>query len=124
MLFIVISCVSTSKIIRLLQFLQFTITFILLILIVLLFRFIVTKLRNIGFVKVVDNILGAFYGFVRCFVILVIISLIIKLLSPLSFMDSITNYISSSFLGNLVYGQIDNILDNFLSYTDIITALF
>lgn len=102
----------------------FTITFILLILIVLLFKFIVSKLRNNGAVKFVDNFLGAFYGFLRCFVILIIISLVIKLLSPISFMDPVTNYISGSFFGNLVYGQIHNILDNILSYSDIITAIF
>lgn len=102
----------------------YVITFILLVLIVLLFKLIVNKLRNIGFVKVVDNTLGAFYGFVRCFIILVIICVIIKILSPISFMKPVTNYISGSFFGNLIYGQIHNILDNILSYTDIIKSIF
>ncbi len=103
---------------------SFTITFILIWLIVLLFKFIIIKLRTNGFVKTVDNIFGALYGILRCFIILVIISLIIKLLSPLSFMNPITTYISNSFIGNLIYGQIDIILDNFLGYSDIIRSIF
>lgn len=102
----------------------YTITFVLLILIVLLFKFIVNKLRNIGAVKFVDNFLGAFYGFIRCFIILVIICLVIKLLSPISFMKPVTNYISGSFFGNLIYGQIHTILDNILGYSEIITSIF
>ena len=102
----------------------FAITYILICLIVLLFKFIVNKLRNIGFVKVVDNIFGALYGAFRCFIILVIISTVINLLSPFNFMDSIVNYINNSFFGNLIYGQINNIIDNLLGYTDVVTSLF
>lgn len=102
----------------------FVITYILICLIVLLFKFVVNKLRNIGFVKVVDNIFGALYGAFRCFIILVVLSTVINLLSPFSFMDSIINYISNSFLGNLIYGQINNIIDNLLGYSDIINSLF
>lgn len=102
----------------------FVITYIIICLIVLLFKFIVNKLRNIGFVKVVDNILGALYGVFRCFIILVIISVVINLLAPISFMEPVTNYINGSFLGNLIYGQINNIIDNLLGYSDIVLAIF
>ena len=102
----------------------FAITYILICLIVLLFKFIVNKLRNIGFVKVVDNILGSLYGAFRCFIILVIISVVINLLAPMSFMEPVINYINGSFLGNLIYGQVNNIIDNLLGYSDIVLAIF
>lgn len=103
---------------------SFAITFILLCLIVLLIKFIINKLRAIGFIKVVDNILGAFYGIVRGLLILVGICFVIKLLSPISFMQPITNYISQSFFGRIVYTQITTLLDNFFSYNDIIHLIF
>lgn len=103
---------------------SFAITFILLVLIVLLFKFIIDKLRTIGFIKIVDNILGAFYGIVKCLLILVSICFVIKLLSPISFMKPVTNYISNSFFGKIVYNQITNLLDNFFSYNDIINSIF
>ncbi len=102
----------------------FIITYILICLVVLLFKFIVNKLRNIGFVKIVDNILGALYGAFRCFIILVILSVVINLLSPISFMEPVTAYISKSFFGNLIYGQINSIIDNLLGYSDIVLAIF
>ena len=102
----------------------FIITYILIGLVVLLFKFIVNKLRNIGFVKIVDNILGALYGAFRCFIILVILSVVINLLSPISFMEPVTVYISKSFFGNLIYGQINRIIDNLLGYSDIVFAIF
>ena len=102
----------------------FVITYILICLIVLLFKFVVNKLRTIGFVKLVDNIFGALYGVLKCFIVLVIICFIINLMSPISFMKPVTNYISNSFFGNLIYGQINNILDNFLGYSDLINLIF
>lgn len=103
---------------------SFAITFVLICLIVLLFKFIINKLRNIGFIKIVDNILGAFYGIVQGLLILVAICFVIKLLSPISFMQPITNYISQSFFGRIVYTQITTLLDNFFSYNDIIHLIF
>lgn len=103
---------------------SFTITFILLLIFILLFKLLINKLRNIGLIRVVDNILGAFYGIINALVILVSICFIIKLLSPISFMKPVSNYISSSFFGKVIYSQITNLLDNFLSYSDIINAIF
>ena len=103
---------------------SYIIIYLIICLVVLLFKLLINKLRTIGFVKVVDDILGALYGVLRCFLILVAICFIIKLMSPISFMKPITNYINSSFFGNIIYGQIANLLDNFLSYTDIIQSIF
>lgn len=102
----------------------FAITFILLWLIVFLIKLLVNKLRNIGLVRIVDNILGAFYGFLRGIAILVIICIVIKLLAPISFMKPVTNYISNSFFGKIIYVQITNLLDNLLGYTDFINLIF
>ena len=102
----------------------FAITYILICLIVLLFKFIVNKLRNIGFVKVVDNIFGALYGAFRCFIILVIISTVINLLSPFNFMDSVINYINGSFFGRFLYKIINEFMNNYLSFSDIISSIF
>lgn len=103
---------------------SYAITFALLFLVVLLFKLLINKLREIGFVRIVDNTLGAFYGIIRALVILIIICLVIKLLSPLSFMKPVTSYIESSFFGKLIYNQITNLLDNFFSYSDIISSIF
>ena len=103
---------------------SYAITFALLFGIVLLFKLLIKKLREIGFIRIVDNTLGAFYGIARAFVILIIVCFIIKLLSPISFMSSVTNYIESSFFGKLIYNQITNLLDNFFSYSDIISSIF
>lgn len=103
---------------------SFAITFVLLFLIVILIRLLINKLRTVGFVKIVDNILGAFYGIVQGLLILVGVCFIIKLLSPISFMKPVTNYISNSFFGKIVYNQITNLLDNFFSYSDIINSIF
>lgn len=102
----------------------FVVTFLLLTLVILLFKLLINKLRNIGLVRVVDNILGAFYGVLRALFILVCISIVIKILSPISFMKPVTNYISDSFFGKLVFNQITNLFDNLLSYTDIVNLIF
>lgn len=103
---------------------SYTITILLLFLVVILIRLLIKKLREVGFIRIVDNILGAFYGIIRALLILVSICFVIKLLSPISFMKPITNYISESFFGKIVYTQIANLLDNFLSYTDLINLIF
>ena len=64
----------------------FVTSVILLYLIVWLFKLLATKLRTIGFVKIVDNIFGSFYGIFKCFITLIIICFIIELLSTFSFM--------------------------------------
>ena len=97
---------------------------LLLYLIVWLISLLVKKLREIGFVKYVDTALGALYGLFRCLIVLIIICLVIKLLSPFTFMETVTNYISDSFFGKLIYNQINNFFDNYLSFQDIINSIF
>lgn len=96
----------------------------LLYLTVFLISLLVKKLREIGFVKVVDTTLGALYGLFKCFIVLVGICIVIKLLSPISFMSSVTNYISESFFGKLIYNQVNAFIDNYLSFSDIIKVIF
>ena len=103
---------------------SFVTSVLLLYLIVWLISLLVKKLREIGFVKFVDNFLGAVYGLFRCFLILVGICLILKLLSPFAFMDSVTNYINGSFFGKIIYGSISDLFDNYLSFSDIVHAIF
>ncbi len=102
---------------------SFVTSMLLLFGIILLFRLLVKKLRQVGFVKIVDNTLGAIYGIFRAFLILVGICLIIKLISPLGFMQPVTNYINGSFLGRFIYGQINSFFDNFLSFKDLVTLI-
>jgi hypothetical protein len=102
----------------------FVTSVLLLYLIVWLFKLLVKKLRTIGFVRFVDNTLGAIYGIFRCFIILVIICLVIKLLSPFAFMQSVTSYINGSFFGKFIYSTINNFFDNYLNFNDVATAIF
>lgn len=102
----------------------FTITFLLVTLVVLLFKLLINKLRSVGLIRVVDNILGSIYGLARGLFIIVMVFLVIKFLSPISFMKPVTNYISSSFFGKLIYNQLTNLLDNLLGYTDFINIIF
>lgn len=103
---------------------SFIISIILIYFTVWLLTMLVEKLRTIGFVKVVDNILGIGYGLFRCLLFLIVISLIIKLLSPLSFMTNVINYINSSAIGKIIYYQINNFIDNYLNFADIFTNIF
>lgn len=116
--------VSTSYSTFFVTIISFVTSMLLLFLIILLIKLLVNKLRTIGFVKVVDNSLGAVYGLFRCFIILIIVCIVIKLLSPIPFMESVTNYISESFFGKMIYNQINAFIDNFLSFQDIITLIF
>jgi uncharacterized membrane protein required for colicin V production len=100
----------------------FVTTVALLYLIVWLIKILIEKLRTIGFVKFVDTTLGAIYALFRCLLILIVICFVIKLMSPLSFMQPVTAYINNSFFGNLIYGQISNLLDNYLSFSDLIKS--
>lgn len=102
---------------------SFVTSMILLYLLVLLFRLIAKKLRQVGFIRIVDNIFGAFYGLVRCLIILIILSCIIKVLSPISWMKDVANYINGSFFGRLIYNQISNFFNNFLNFNDIVRAI-
>lgn len=102
---------------------SFVTSMLLLFGIILLFRLLVKKLREVGFVKAVDNTLGAIYGIFRAFLVLVGICLIIKLISPFNFMEPVTNYINGSLLGRFIYGQINSFFDNFLSFKDIIASI-
>ena len=100
----------------------FVTTVALLYLVVWLIKLLIEKLRTIGFVKFVDTSLGAIYALFRCLLILIIVCFIIKLISPFNFMQPVTAYINDSFFGNLIYGQISNLLDNYLSFSDLIKS--
>lgn len=102
----------------------FVTSFILLYIVIWLFQKLVNKLRTIGFVKFVDNFLGCLYGLFRCLLVLIILCFVVKLISPFTFMDSVVAYIDKSFFGNLIYGQISSFIDNYLSFSDIINAIF
>ncbi len=102
-----------------LSIISFVTSLILVFLVVLLFKFLVNKLRTVGFIKIVDNIMGCFYGLFRCFIIFIIICLILKLLSPFSFMDPIINYINGSLFGKLIYSQINKLIDSVLNFSTI-----
>ena len=103
---------------------SFVLTMLLLYLVLFLIKLLVNKLREIGFVKGVDTFLGAIYGIGHALLILIIVCIFLKMLSPISFVSTITNYISQSFFGKLIYNQINNLLDNYFSYNDIINSLF
>jgi len=103
---------------------SFITSIILIYFVVWLIQLIVTKLRTIGFVKAVDDILGIFYGLFRCLIILIIASLVIKIMSPLSFMSGVINYINSSVIGNFIYGQINSFIDNYLNIKDLFNLIF
>ena len=102
----------------------FVTTFALLYLIIWLVSLLIKKLREIGFVKVVDNTLGALYGLFQCFIILIIICLVMKLMSPFSFMDSVTNYINGSLLGRFIYEPINDFISNYLNIGELIRQIF
>lgn len=90
----------------------------------MLFRLIAQKLRKVGFIRIVDNIFGAFYGVIRCLIILIILSFVIKVLSPISWMQPVTEYINGSFFGQLIFGQVSDFLNNFFSFGDIVRSIF
>lgn len=92
--------------------------------IVAIFRLIATKLRQVGFIRFVDGTLGVFYGLFRCLIIFIILCFIIKLMSPFNFMTPVINYINGSFFGKLIFSQISNFIDNYLSFGDIVRSLF
>ena len=102
----------------------FVTSMILIYLLVLLFRLVAKKLRQVGFIKIIDGALGIFYGLFRCLILFIIVCAIIKLLSPIGFMQPVTNYINGSFFGKLIYSQISNFIDNYLSFNDIVRAIF
>lgn len=86
---------------------------IILYILVFLFKKLAEKLRQCGFVRVVDGIFGAVYGLFRCFIISLIICLVIKMLSSFSFMNGVVTYIDGSFFGKLIYNQINSLIDTF-----------
>lgn len=103
---------------------SFILCVIIIYIVVWILGLIVNKLRTIGFIKAVDDILGLIYGLFRCFISLIIISLVIKLISAFSFMSGVINYIHSSAIGNFIYGQISSFIDNYLNFSDIIKLIF
>lgn len=103
---------------------SFVTCFILLYIIILIIGLIVKKIRPVSFVKFIDNTLGAVYGLFRCLLIFIGICFVIKLLSPFAFMTSVTNYISDSLFGKVIYNQISSFIDNYLSFSDIINSIF
>lgn len=102
---------------------SFVTSLVLLYLLVLLFRLIAKKLREVGFIRIVDNIFGAFYGLIRCLLILIVVSCIIKILSPMAWIKPAVEYINGSFFGQLIYTQISDFFNNFLNFNDIIRAI-
>ncbi|MBQ8451694.1 MAG: CvpA family protein [Clostridia bacterium] len=107
-----------------LKLISFVTSIILIYLIVWLFKLLADKLRKNGAVKVVDSVLGVVYGLVRAFIILVIICVVIKLISPLSFMGGVIEYINGSLFGKLIYSQVNSFMDNYLNFSDLIRSIF
>jgi hypothetical protein len=106
------------------KLISFAICVGLIYLILFLFKLLINKLREIGFVKVVDNILGVVYSIGKAFIVLIIICLVLNLLSPFSFMNSVESYINGSFFGRMLYGQLNELINNYLNYEEIIAAIF
>lgn len=102
---------------------SFVTSLVIIFLMVMLFRLIVKKIRQVGFIKVVDNIFGVFYGLLRCLIVFIILSFVIKLISPLSFMRPVTDYINGSFFGKLIYNHISAFIDNYFNFGDIIRSM-
>ncbi len=103
---------------------SFAFSILLIYLIVFILRLITNKLRTIGFIKLVDNTFGIFYGLFQCLLTFIILSLIIKLMSGMQFMTGVVNYINSSAIGNLIYGQINSFIDNYLNFKDLFNSIF
>lgn len=106
------------------KIISFAICVALIYLILFLFKLLINKLRQVGFVKVVDNILGVIYSIGKAFVVLIIICLVLNLLSPFSFMKSVENYINGSFFGRMLYGQLNELINNYFNYEEIISSIF
>ncbi len=102
----------------------FVTSFILLYIIIFLFTILVKKLRENGFVKTVDNTLGALYGLFQAFITLVIICLILNLMSPFAFMESVETYINGSLIGRFIYDPLNYFIDNYLNFGEIIRNIF
>ena len=102
----------------------FVTAFALLYLIIWLITKLVKKLRENGFVKVVDNTLGALYGVFQGFLILIIVCLVLKLMSPFNFMDAVETYINGSLSGRFIYKPINEFIDNYLNFGELIRQLF
>lgn len=102
----------------------FVTSFILLYLIIFLFKLLVKKLRENGFVKTVDNTLGALYGLFQAFISLVIICLILNLMSPFDFMQSVETYINGSLIGRFIYDPLNYFIENYLNFGEIIRSIF
>lgn len=107
-----------------LTIISFVIALVLIFITVKLFQLLAIKLRTIGFVKTVDNVFGALYSVFRCFIVLVILSVVIKFLSGMSFMSSVVNYVNGSLIGRFIYSQINEFLNNYLSFSDIVASIF
>ena len=102
----------------------FVTAFALLYLIIWLITLLVKKLREVGFIKAVDNTLGALYGIFQGFLILIIVCLVLKLMSPFHFMDAVETYINGSLSGRFIYAPINEIIDNYLNFGDLIRQIF
>lgn len=102
----------------------FVTSFVLLYLIIWLITLLVKKLREVGFVRAVDNVLGAMYGLFKAFLCLIIICLTLKLMSPLSFMTNVEIYINNSLCGKFIYEPINYFIDNYLNFGEIIKNIF
>lgn len=102
----------------------FITSFILLYIIILLFTLLVKKLREIGLIKTVDNMLGALYGLFQSFIFIIIICLILNLMTPFDFMRSVETYINGSLIGRFIYSPINYFIENYLNFGEIIKILF
>lgn len=102
----------------------FVTAFALLYLIIWLISLLVKKLRENGFIKGVDNTLGALYGLFQGFIILIIICLVLKLMSPFNFMDAVETYINGSLSGKFIYRPINEFIDHYLNFGDLIRQIF
>ena len=103
---------------------SFVVALILVFIVLKVIEKLVEKLRKIGAIRVVDGLLGAVYGAFRCLILFTVLCVIIKLMSPLSFMKSVTDYISSSMFGKVIYDQINTFIDRYLNFQQIIQSVF
>lgn len=102
----------------------FVTAFALLYLIIWLITLLVKKLREIGFIKAVDNTLGALYGIFQGFLVLIIVCLVLKLMSPFNFMEAVETYINGSLSGRFIYRPINEFIDHYLNFGDLIRQIF
>ena len=111
--------ISTSFASFLSIIISFVLIFILIYALLWVISFLSKKANEISDIRFTDRLLGTFFGFIRGFIVIVLVFAILSLFNENGLLSSLFNLIDNSTIANWLYEGVNSFMDKYINIKDI-----